>query len=123
MVLRFRVVELENVVKITRPTLWICTPEVIMQLSKLSLEGPFRRAIMVDAASSAMNMIIDHDFQVLSWDSAITTSTEKDNQFTEPSFNIEMDLVAIPFSSGTTGMPKGVMITHKNFTTAIFSCL
>lgn len=27
------------------------------------------------------------------------------------------DVCLIPYSSGTTGMPKGVMLTHKNLVT------
>ena len=30
-------------------------------------------------------------------------------------FDVYNDLVALPFSSGTTGPPKGVALTHHNF--------
>ena len=33
------------------------------------------------------------------------------------------DLVALPYSSGTTGLPKGVMLTHRNIVANIAQCL
>jgi acyl-CoA synthetase (AMP-forming)/AMP-acid ligase II len=32
------------------------------------------------------------------------------------------DLVALPFSSGTTGFPKGVMLTHRNLVANVCQC-
>ncbi|MEK6373003.1 MAG: 4-coumarate--CoA ligase family protein [Acidobacteriota bacterium] len=32
------------------------------------------------------------------------------------------DVVAMPYSSGTTGMPKGVMLTHRNLVSNILQC-
>ena len=29
-------------------------------------------------------------------------------------FNVKEDIALLPYSSGTTGMPKGVMLTHYN---------
>jgi acyl-CoA synthetase (AMP-forming)/AMP-acid ligase II len=33
------------------------------------------------------------------------------------------DLVVLPYSSGTTGMPKGVMLTHRNLVANVAQCL
>ena len=37
-----------------------------------------------------------------------------------PPFNWEEDVVAIPYSSGTTGPPKGVQLTHKNLVSNMY---
>jgi acyl-CoA synthetase (AMP-forming)/AMP-acid ligase II len=39
---------------------------------------------------------------------------ESDGDFPEVLINPREDLVALPYSSGTTGFPKGVMLTHYN---------
>uniref|UniRef100_A0A1I7T487 AMP-binding domain-containing protein n=1 Tax=Caenorhabditis tropicalis TaxID=1561998 RepID=A0A1I7T487_9PELO len=40
-----------------------------------------------------------------------------------PSIDPSTDLIFLPYSSGTTGKPKGVMITHLNFSMMLEACV
>lgn len=37
--------------------------------------------------------------------------------------NLERDVVVLPYSSGTTGLPKGVMLSHRNMVANVEQCL
>ena len=40
-----------------------------------------------------------------------------------PNLNVKLDSVIIPYSSGTTGPPKGVVLTHYNMVAGMESIL
>ncbi|CAD6195797.1 unnamed protein product [Caenorhabditis auriculariae] len=42
-------------------------------------------------------------------------------KFVPPKFDLKIDLLLLPYSSGTTGKPKGVMITHMNYSSMLTS--
>ncbi len=47
---------------------------------------------------------------------------KSDGQLPPVNIDPQKDLVVLPYSSGTTGLPKGVMLTHHNLVSNILQC-
>ena len=105
--------------------------EVSYQLDLTKAKAIIAHPLCLPVAHKASNGKIP----VINIDSSIQTEESSsmliDDLLTEPLANIDVDsylhsssydeedLVTIPFSSGTTGRAKGVMLTHRNLTSNI----
>jgi acyl-CoA synthetase (AMP-forming)/AMP-acid ligase II len=47
---------------------------------------------------------------------------QSDGQLPDVDINPAQDIVVLPYSSGTTGFPKGVMLTHRNIVANMVQC-
>lgn len=66
--------------------------------------------LSLDAKESSADIIALNDCKIKGISSAPITHDD---------FDFENDVVLVPFSSGTTGLPKGVQLTHQNVVTNI----
>jgi len=97
-------------------------------------------AVPVDPALDAAswrNVLADSEARVVVWDATVKArdeiaelppaldlheATEEDPGLTPPVVSIEPgDVASLIYTSGTTGKPKGVMLTHANFTSLVAS--
>ena len=65
---------------------------------------------MAQAAGIKKLFVIGEAKNAISFASLLTTAALTDST----TINVNEDFAALPYSSGTTGFPKGVMLTHWN---------
>jgi long-chain acyl-CoA synthetase len=53
----------------------------------------------------------------------ISRLTDNDGVFTPPPIDIENDIALLQYTGGTTGIPKGAMLTHANLTANVEQCV
>ncbi|KAK8608266.1 hypothetical protein V6N13_023693 [Hibiscus sabdariffa] len=100
-----------------------CTPAEIVKQVKAS--GAKLVITMAGYVDKVKEFALDNDVKIMCIDSApegclhfseLTQADERDL----PAVEIDPeDVVALPYSSGTTGLPKGVMLTHKGLVTSV----
>lgn len=99
--------------------------EVFKQFTASKAKLIITQSMYVDKLRDHENTKLGEDFKVITVDdppenclhfSAISEGSE--NEVPEVEIDPD-DAVALPFSSGTTGLPKGVILTHKSLTTSV----
>lgn len=99
--------------------------EIFKQITNSKSKLIITQAMYVDKLRDHEAAKLGEDFKVVTVDdppenclhfSVISEGNENDLQEVEIHPD---DAVALPFSSGTTGLPKGVVLTHKSLTTSV----
>lgn len=99
------------------------TPEIEKQAKASNAKLIITQACYYDKVKELLNhhkvVLIDDDDNNNNNNVHFSTLTDADEKDV-PEANIHPDdVVALPYSSGTTGLPKGVMLTHKGMVTTI----
>ncbi|KAJ7527569.1 hypothetical protein O6H91_16G061100 [Diphasiastrum complanatum] len=100
----------------------LCTPR---DITKQALASGAKIIVTVSCYAEKLTDLAAKDIQIVTIDApsenCIHVSVLLDADENEcPMVKVDPDeVVALPYSSGTTGLPKGVMLTHKNLVTNI----
>ncbi|CAH2056390.1 unnamed protein product, partial [Iphiclides podalirius] len=116
--------ELKHVMGISRPKLVFCSPLAYKSQAKNFRGLSYVKNIIVYGEERLRNTLLYKDLAVAGpGNNRNIIENVKYEDFTAVDVEGQNDPMMILYSSGTTGLPKGVMITHLNTATACASTL
>ena len=85
----------------------VCAPELLPKAQAAATRAGIEELFTLGDAASATSL------------SVLIERGSGDRSITPPIIDPAADLAVLPYSSGTTGLPKGVMLTHRNLVTSV----
>ncbi|XP_066245232.1 luciferin 4-monooxygenase-like [Euwallacea similis] len=100
--------ELKHVMSLSKPKIVFCSESTIGKLVAIKQNHPYLRSL-VQFGPNRPSLP-----EVIALDDIIQDVEEVDDSYQPPELDIKETVATILCSSGTTGLPKGVMCTHDN---------
>ncbi|HTI51706.1 MAG TPA: AMP-binding protein, partial [Planctomycetaceae bacterium] len=103
----YSVAELTHQLRDSGARYLVCAPELLAKAQPAAARAGIEEVFTLDEAAGATGL------------SALIARGSDDRSIALPVVDPAADLAVLPYSSGTTGLPKGVMLTHRNLVTSV----
>ncbi|XP_008190478.2 uncharacterized protein LOC662698 [Tribolium castaneum] len=107
--------ELNHVLQLSKPKVIFCSPQTIQTMTKVFADHPnLTHLVLFGAQKRNESYVIMHEDIIRG-----ATGDNIDESFEATPVDPKDAIATILMSSGTTGLPKGVMCTHESMTTYV----